>query len=35
MANKYEKRGEVVEFEVSDYCTIKVPKKIDLVVLRR
>jgi hypothetical protein len=27
MANKYEKRHEVVEFEAGDYCTIKVPKK--------
>ncbi len=27
MANQYEKRGEVVEFEPGDYCTIKVPKK--------
>ena len=27
MANRYEKRGEVVEFEAGDYCTIKVPKK--------
>lgn len=27
MANKYEKRGEVVEFEEGDYCTIRVPKK--------
>jgi hypothetical protein len=27
MANQYEKRGEVVEFEAGDYCTIKVPKK--------
>jgi hypothetical protein len=27
MANKYEKRGEIVEFEPGDYCTIKVPKK--------
>ena len=27
MANKYEKRGEIVEFEPGDYCTIRVPKK--------
>jgi hypothetical protein len=27
MANQYEKRGEVIEFEAGDYCTIKVPKK--------
>ena len=27
MAYKYEKRGEIVEFEPGDYCTIKVPKK--------
>jgi transposase InsO family protein len=27
MANQYEKRGEVVEFEPGNYCTIKVPKK--------
>jgi hypothetical protein len=27
MANKYEKRGEVVEFEEGDYYTIKMPKK--------
>jgi hypothetical protein len=27
MANKYGKRGEIVEFEPGDYCTIKVPKK--------
>src|SRR2546423_1405637 len=27
MASQYEKRGEVVEFEAGDYCTIKIPKK--------
>ena len=27
MANKYEKRGEIVEFEPGDYCTVMVPKK--------
>jgi len=27
MANKYEKRGETVEFEPDDCCTIRVPKK--------
>jgi len=27
MANKYEKRHEVTEFEPGDYCTIQVPKK--------
>jgi hypothetical protein len=27
MVNKYEKRGEIVEFEAGDYYTIKVPKK--------
>jgi IS30 family transposase len=27
MANKYEKRHQVIEFEIGDFCTIKVPKK--------
>ena len=27
MANKYEKSGQLMEFEAGDYCTIKVPKK--------
>jgi hypothetical protein len=27
MADKYEKRGQIVEFEAGDYCTIKVSKK--------
>jgi hypothetical protein len=27
MANKYEKRGEIVEFQPGNYCTVMVPKK--------
>src|ERR1700733_5379823 len=27
MADKYEKRGEIIEFEPGESCTIKVPKK--------
>jgi hypothetical protein len=33
MANQYEKRGEIVEFEAGDYCTIKVPRKDRPVML--
>jgi hypothetical protein len=27
MADKYEKRGQIVKFEAGDYCIIKISKK--------